>query len=172
MLSNLIEERRKIPKADRLKQFRNDSVDEIDTTDLENFAIRGMLARDYEKYKSGELYDENNPVDVMNRKLQQEAKAKKKIEKSLRDRRGRDRDDEGSSRDYSLKKLKRKQEILQILNDGRNPDHSFSESEEEFEPPKTQWERELTDDEDVWGLEEREKNMVSETDPRAFEIDL
>ena len=47
LLSTLIEERRKIPKADRLKQFRNDSVDEIDTTDLENFAIRGMYARDY-----------------------------------------------------------------------------------------------------------------------------
>ena len=47
LLSTLIEERRKIPKADRLNQFRNDSVDEIDTTDLENFAIRGMYARDY-----------------------------------------------------------------------------------------------------------------------------
>ena len=70
LLSSLIEERRKIPKADRLKQFRNDSVDEIDTTDLENFAFRGMTAREYEQQETGENYDENNPIDVMDRKLQ------------------------------------------------------------------------------------------------------
>ena len=64
LLSTLIEERRKIPKADRLKQFRNDSVDEIDTTDLENFAIRGMYARDFEQ-----PFDENNPIHKMNKKL-------------------------------------------------------------------------------------------------------
>ena len=33
-------------------------------------------------------------------------------------------------------------------------------------------ERELTDDEDQWGMKERAKNMHVETDPTAFEIDL
>ena len=70
LLSSLIEERRKIPKGDRLKQFRNDSVDEIDTTDLENFAFRGMTAREYVQQETGENYDENNPIHVMNKKLQ------------------------------------------------------------------------------------------------------
>lgn len=35
--ARLIEERRKIPKEERLEMFRNDSIDEIDTTDLENW---------------------------------------------------------------------------------------------------------------------------------------
>ena len=33
-------------------------------------------------------------------------------------------------------------------------------------------ERELTDDEDGWGMKERAKNMRVETDPTAFEADL
>ena len=37
LLQELLKERRKIPKADRLKQFRNDSVDEIDTSDMEAY---------------------------------------------------------------------------------------------------------------------------------------
>ena len=31
-----------MPKAERLEKFRNDSVDEVDTTDLENWCIRGQ----------------------------------------------------------------------------------------------------------------------------------
>lgn len=46
LLTKLIEERRKIPKEERLKMFRNDSVDEVDTTDLENFAFRGLDVTD------------------------------------------------------------------------------------------------------------------------------
>ena len=38
----LLEERRKIPKEERLERFRNDSIDEVDTTDLENWSIRGV----------------------------------------------------------------------------------------------------------------------------------
>jgi hypothetical protein len=39
LLTRLIRERRKIPKEERLKLYRNDSVDEVDTTDLENWAV-------------------------------------------------------------------------------------------------------------------------------------
>ena len=89
----MIEERRKIPKAERLKQFRDDSVDEIDTTDLENFAFRGMTRNDYNKWKRGELRDPNSPIEVMNRKLYIEERARKKIEKTVRPRsRRRDRE--------------------------------------------------------------------------------
>jgi len=38
-LQRLIKERRRIPKDDRIK-MRQDSVDEIDTTDLENWVFR------------------------------------------------------------------------------------------------------------------------------------
>lgn len=41
LLTKIIEERRKTPKAERLQRFREDSVDEVDTTDLENWTIRG-----------------------------------------------------------------------------------------------------------------------------------
>ena len=37
LLDKLIAERRKMPKEERLKLFRNDSTDEVDTTDLENW---------------------------------------------------------------------------------------------------------------------------------------
>lgn len=39
LLTRLIRERRKIPKEERLRLYRNDSVDEVDTTDLENWAV-------------------------------------------------------------------------------------------------------------------------------------
>ena len=45
-LQKLINERRKIPKEERIKRFRNDSVDEVDTTDLENWALRMRYRRD------------------------------------------------------------------------------------------------------------------------------
>ena len=31
-----------MPKKERLEKFRNDSIDEVDTTDLENWTIRGL----------------------------------------------------------------------------------------------------------------------------------
>ena len=40
LLLKIIRERRKIPKEERIKMFRNDSVDEVDTTDLENWSFR------------------------------------------------------------------------------------------------------------------------------------
>ena len=40
LLEKLIRERRKMPKEERLQKFRNDSVDEVDTTDLENWGLR------------------------------------------------------------------------------------------------------------------------------------
>lgn len=43
MLQKLIRERRKLPKADRLK-LKNDSVDEVDTTDLENWTLKGRTS--------------------------------------------------------------------------------------------------------------------------------
>ena len=53
-LQKLINERRKIPKEERLKRFRNDSVDEVDTTDLENFTLRMR----YKKIDDGKVNDE------------------------------------------------------------------------------------------------------------------
>jgi hypothetical protein len=47
LLEKLIRERRKIPKEERLQKFRNDSVDEVDTTDLENWGLRSRPS--YEK---------------------------------------------------------------------------------------------------------------------------
>lgn len=40
LLQRLIRERRLIPKEERLAKFRNDSVDEVDTTDLENWNLK------------------------------------------------------------------------------------------------------------------------------------
>lgn len=40
LLERLLRERRQMPKEERLKQFRNDSVDEVDTTDLEYWMLR------------------------------------------------------------------------------------------------------------------------------------
>ena len=40
LLYSLLKERRKMSKEERIAKFRNDSVDEIDTTDLENWAVR------------------------------------------------------------------------------------------------------------------------------------
>ena len=42
LITRLIEERKRMPKEERLKMFRNDSVDEVDTSDLENFTFRGF----------------------------------------------------------------------------------------------------------------------------------
>ena len=42
LLTKLIRERRKMPKKERLEKFRNDSIDEVDTTDLENWSFRGQ----------------------------------------------------------------------------------------------------------------------------------
>ena len=39
LLEKLLRERRQIPKEERLQRFRNDSVDEVDTTDLENWCL-------------------------------------------------------------------------------------------------------------------------------------
>ena len=52
-----------------------------------------------------------------------------------------------------MRKLERKQEILQILNEGRDPNHSFTESESEEEDfGRGAFERELTDDDDEQSL--------------------
>ena len=40
LLERLIRERRQMPKEERLQKFRNDSVDEVDTTDLESWTLR------------------------------------------------------------------------------------------------------------------------------------
>lgn len=40
ILKRLIRERREMPKAERLEKYRNDSIDEVDTTDLENWAVK------------------------------------------------------------------------------------------------------------------------------------
>ena len=47
LLGRLIRERRKIPKDERLKLYRNDSVDEVDTTDLEYWRLKPELEWDF-----------------------------------------------------------------------------------------------------------------------------
>ena len=57
LLAKLIRERRKMPKKERLEKFRNDSVDEVDTTDLENWTLRGRWnILNYTEAKSGNSY--------------------------------------------------------------------------------------------------------------------
>jgi len=58
LLTKLIEERRKIPKAERLKMFRNDSVDEVDTTDLEDLVYRGLDITDSGRWPNGKVPEE------------------------------------------------------------------------------------------------------------------
>jgi len=65
LLTRLIEERRKIPKEERLKQFRDDSVDEVDTTDLENFAFRGVEIDENENI----IRDLSSPIEQLNEKV-------------------------------------------------------------------------------------------------------
>lgn len=73
-VSQLIAERRKMPKEERLRLYREDSVDEIDTTDLENWEFRGRtyrlgqadtfkekMKRDIERNMRKELIEEGNP---------------------------------------------------------------------------------------------------------------
>ena len=45
LLEKLLRERRQIPKEERLQRFRNDSVDEVDTTDLENWCLLEPMKR-------------------------------------------------------------------------------------------------------------------------------
>jgi polyhydroxyalkanoate synthesis regulator phasin len=40
LLERLLRERREMPKSERLARFRNDSVDEVDTTDLEKWSLK------------------------------------------------------------------------------------------------------------------------------------
>jgi polyhydroxyalkanoate synthesis regulator phasin len=40
LLERLLRERREMSKEERLLKFRNDSVDEVDTTDLENWSLK------------------------------------------------------------------------------------------------------------------------------------
>lgn len=48
LLTRLIRERREMPKEERLAKFRNDSVDEVDTTDLENWTFIRKTKKEYE----------------------------------------------------------------------------------------------------------------------------
>lgn len=67
-LQKLIDERRKIPKEERLKLYREDEIDAVDTTDLENWSLKGSFVgfdptqntsdEAEEAYKHGYLEDE------------------------------------------------------------------------------------------------------------------
>jgi hypothetical protein len=62
MLKKIIRERRKMSKEERLKLFRNDSVDEVDTTDLENWELRTrhmtFKTEDFSDHSSGHELDD------------------------------------------------------------------------------------------------------------------
>lgn len=57
LLNRLIRERRQMPKEERLAKFRNDSVDEVDTTDLENWTF----VRQNERRKTQTVEDLREP---------------------------------------------------------------------------------------------------------------
>ena len=57
LLNRLIRERREMPKEERLAKFRNDSVDEVDTTDLENWTF----VRQTERKKTQTVEDLREP---------------------------------------------------------------------------------------------------------------
>lgn len=60
LIERLIRERRQMPKEERLKNFRNDSIDEVDTTDLENWTVKRHKKPVYE-----EIQDARAPYDLI-----------------------------------------------------------------------------------------------------------
>lgn len=56
LFDKLLRERRQIPKAERLAKFRNDSVDEVDTTDLENWVMLKNKERPENEVEQQEEY--------------------------------------------------------------------------------------------------------------------
>lgn len=85
MLNKLIDERRKIPKEERLQRFREDSVDEVDTTDLENWTIRGLYRNAEGTFvdpESGDLIRDNINIKL-NRKVKAEMQVQERIEDRL-----------------------------------------------------------------------------------------
>ena len=64
LLSKLIKERKKMPKQERLEKFRNDSVDEVDTTDLENWRMRGRYVRKVLVDDNGEPYPDEVAKEI------------------------------------------------------------------------------------------------------------
>lgn len=81
IIARTFEERRKMSKEERLKQFRNDSVDEIDTTDLENFAFRGVNI-DADGNSVGR--DARSPLSMINKKMENEARMRKAVQRRLK----------------------------------------------------------------------------------------
>ena len=73
MLSRIIEDRRKMTKEERLQKFRNDSVDEVDTTDLEDWTIRGLY-RDAEGEFAAQGQTGVKPKHNLNFRLSQRVK--------------------------------------------------------------------------------------------------
>ena len=71
-----------MPKEERLQKFRNDSVDEVDTTDLEDWTIRGLY-RDAEGEFVAQGQNGVKPEQNLNVKLgkrvQFEQQAKQRI---------------------------------------------------------------------------------------------
>lgn len=64
LLKRLCRERRQTPKAERLANFRNDSVDEVDTTDLENWALRtGYKKKGWVPQKPDQMDVEENSLE-------------------------------------------------------------------------------------------------------------
>jgi hypothetical protein len=72
LITKLIEERRKTPKEQRLEMFRNDSVDEVDTTDLENWSFRGMWMNDDGSPVDDQITPQKTQVDRMNMNIKKE----------------------------------------------------------------------------------------------------
>lgn len=51
LLEKLLRERRKMPKDERLAKFRNDSVDEVDTTDLEYWCLKSGTMDSFQSFE-------------------------------------------------------------------------------------------------------------------------
>lgn len=105
ILSRILEERRKMPKKERLEKFRNDSVDEIDTTDLENWSFRGF--RNLGKNFPG---GSKEKISDLNYKIAQEAAFQDKLSELI-NRHQHNKD----NLSVEQRRLQRKQEIYEIL---------------------------------------------------------
>lgn len=84
LLTRLIEQRRKTPKAERLQKFRNDSVDEVDTTDLENWTVRGQFLDDEGNFAGQGPFDK--PADSLSWKLDKKRNAEFQAQRRIQDR--------------------------------------------------------------------------------------
>ena len=99
LLTKLIEERRKTPKELRLEMFRNDSVDEVDTTDLENWSFRGLWHTVDEVWKDEQKpISQKSQVERLNENIKREELLRELVLEKFNERPARDDEQEEAAR--------------------------------------------------------------------------